>query len=94
MLRASMIPSSRPLMTRPTNRPRSDSGARCAATGSTICATTDVKPSSTEKTRKAVRFGATEASPAAITVTTRTREARARFSIRSPRGTSTMIPAA
>jgi hypothetical protein len=46
------VPSSSPLITRPTYRPPWPSGARYAASGTTICATTDVKPRITEHTRK------------------------------------------
>ena len=93
-MRASMIPSSRPLMTCPRTARAVPRGARCAANGTTICATTEVKPSSTEKTRKIGRCGAIAASPAAPPSRPEPVDARARFSIRSPRGISTMIPAA
>ncbi|CFT93784.1 Uncharacterised protein [Bordetella pertussis] len=44
MVRASRMPSSRPLMTAPTTLPRSCGSARVAANGTRTCATTDSRP--------------------------------------------------
>ena len=46
-VRATRMPTSRPLITFPTTFPRSSSGASVLAIGTRICATTDVTPTTT-----------------------------------------------
>src|SRR3954447_13077626 len=66
MVRDSSMPVRRPLMTRPTIRPRAWSGARLAANGTRICATTDVAPltrDASSSTGKLVATPATARAP-------------------------------
>ena len=94
MVRASRIPNSRPLPTQPTMRPRLASGARCAANGIRIWATTEVRPMNTDATRKTPRFCADPAATSATAVTTSNADVSRRFSSRSPIGSSSTRPIA
>jgi hypothetical protein len=92
--RASMMPSSRPLVTCPTYLPRLCSGARWAASGMSTWATTEVTPTSARAIRNTPKPGAAAATASATAVTSSVREESLRFSSRSPSGSSSASPSA
>ncbi len=79
-------------MTLPTTLPRSAGDARCAAYGMRICATIELIPTTTDMARNTPKFGARPAASSAAAVTSSVRAASARFSSRSPSGTSRNRP--
>ncbi len=91
--RASMIPIISPLITEPTTRPRVASGARCAASGTMICAPADPRPIAKAQARKTLGelARAAEATATALSATQTTTSFR--FSRRSPSGTRKTSPA-
>lgn len=94
IVRARRMPSSRPLITVPTNFPRSRSGARCTPNATRIWATTEVVPTRTDAARNIPKYGDSPAATSAAAVTSRVREASARFSSRSPSGRRSTSPSA
>ncbi len=81
-------------MTCPTTLPRVSSEAMCAASGTTICATTDVSPTSTDTARNTPNTGDTAVSSSASAVANSTRTISVRFSNRSPSGSTNSSPSA
>ena len=91
--RAAMIPIIRPLITEPTTRPRVASGARCAASGTMICAPADPRPIAKAQARKAAGELASAAEASAIALSATHTTTSLRFSTRSPSGTRNTRPA-
>ena len=81
-------------MTLPTTLPRSAGDARWAAYGMRTCATIELIPTTTDTARNTPKLGARPAASSAAAVTSSVRAARARFSSRSPSGTSRNRPMA
>ncbi len=79
-------------MTRPTTRPLAWSGARLAAKGTRIWATTEVAPLISAAISSTGKFGASPATTRAAVVTISRTETRLRFSSRSPSGTRKIMP--
>jgi hypothetical protein len=86
------MPVSRPLITRPTMRPRAWSGARLAAKGTRIWATTEVAPLTSEAISSVGKLVARPAATRARGVTVSSAVTRLRFSSRSPSGTRKSMP--
>ena len=93
-VRASRMPRMRPLMTLPTTRPRSASGARVAANGTSNCAMTEVMPITAVATMKRPIDGAAAATASPATVIAASVMMRRRRSKRSPSGSIRIRPAA
>lgn len=78
----------------PTTLPRDSSGARCAASGISICTDTELKPTSSDTSRN--RFGCSaNAAPSRLsTATAVVISISLRFSSKSPSGTRKNKPSA
>ena len=72
-VRATRIPTSRPLITLPTTRPRSRSAASVLASGSRICATTEVTPTMSSAAASRPKLGAAAVAASASAVISRMR---------------------
>ena len=93
-MRPSRMPRIRPLITDPTTRPRSASGARVAAKGTSSCAITEVRPMTPVAAMNRPIDGATAAAASPATVIAASVVMSARRSKRSPSGSSRISPAA
>ncbi len=91
-MRASRMPSSSPVMTVPTVRPRSAGAARVAAYGTTTWAATDASPVSAVPTSSSVPLGALAVTVRKTAVAAHSPTASFRRSTRSPSGTSSSSP--
>ncbi|CAM5367357.1 hypothetical protein SALBM135S_08520 [Streptomyces alboniger] len=88
MVRASMMPMSRPLITVPTTAPRSWSAANEAAIGTTICATAETAPTSATEAYSAPSEGEAAAPRRATALRASSPLTSRRRSSTSPNGTS------
>ncbi|MNN71403.1 hypothetical protein D3C81_1873350 [compost metagenome] len=93
-VRASRMPSSRPLINVPTTRPRSSGAARVAANGTNTWATTENIPASAVPSSSTAKLGASALSNRPPATTRAMPTISPRRSSKSPSGTSRIRPTA
>ena len=85
---------SRPLMTIPTTRPRSEGSARWAANGTSNCGVIEVTPTARLAAASQAKLGAAATPSRATTTAPSIARMNDRRSNRSPRGTKSSMPVA
>ena len=93
-MRDNKIPTSRPEVTLPTDRPRSAAGTIPAAKGTASCGTTVASPSAKLAAQRKARLVAAATASSAAAEQSAARTMSLRRSVVSPRGTTNNIPAA